>query len=88
MAEKTPSDQGSLNIGSARLLWFDFTDIDDDDTFKSGVTGIIGTPLFVSSVDNSDCVIDDVSLVSGVPGTMTFGSSANNAGTLFVITKY
>lgn len=83
MAAKTPSDQGSESLGSCRLLWFKFTDIDDNDTFDSGVSGIIGTPIFASSVDGSDCVVDNIS-----DGVMTFGTSDNNAGTLFVLTKY
>jgi hypothetical protein len=81
MAAKTPTRVKTYPITGTGYVITEavFTDIDDNDTWASGITSYQSS-WFASSVDNSDLVVDATSA-----GTLTFGSSANNAGTLFVV---
>lgn len=50
MAAKTPSTVIRMNFGDVNVVKASFTDLDDGDTWTSGITGYIGH--FVQDTDN------------------------------------
>jgi len=85
MASKVPDSIHKENLGSARLLICPFitSDIDDNDTWASGLTSVIGY-WWVGVGDNSY----DVSITSvDTAGLFTFDSAGNMTGNLYVLCK-
>jgi hypothetical protein len=83
MAAKLPTRIIKENLGSVNLIMalFDGTvssnDIDDNDTWASGCTTIVGWPWVIPTIDGpQDCTIDAV----GTDGGITFASAANQTG--------
>lgn len=80
MAAKTPTNITTVPAGGGLMKTLAyFSDIDDNDTWASGITSMVSFS-FGSTVDESDLAIDGNS-----SGTFTFGSSDNNGGYLTVI---
>ena len=85
MAAKTPDSITKENLGSARLLICTFVsnDIDDNDTWASGLTSVVGY-WWVGIGDNSY----DVSVTSvSAAGSFLFDSASNMTGVLYVLCK-
>lgn len=89
MAAKTPTTITKENLGSLNLIIASFdgtvdsNDIDDNDTWASGISGIIGC-LWMGSSDNGY----DVSITSVTAGgTILFDSAGTTTGTLYVLYK-
>jgi len=85
MAAKTPDSVRVENIGSLRLIIAKFVtnDIDDNDTWASGVDEIVGWPIVQSILDGpQDCTVDAIS-----GGTLTFGSAANQQAYVYILAK-
>lgn len=81
MAAKTPDTIRVSNAGDLRMIvaTFSDTDIDDNDTWASGIKGAIAWD-FQNSIDGpQDCTVDAYS-----NGTFTFGSEANATGRLVI----
>lgn len=91
MAAKVPTTITKENLGSLKLIIakFDGTvsgnDIDDNDTWATGITSIIGWPIVQSTIDGpQDCTIDAIDFTTG---TVTFGSAANQTAVVYVLCK-
>lgn len=81
MAAKTPDSVRQENLGSARLVMaiFSTTNIDNTDTYATGMKGIIGAWF---APDTTTGVVG----VSNSAGTLTFAASADNqTGILFIL---
>lgn len=91
MAAKLPTSIRKENIGSLTLIMalFDGTvssnDIDDNDTWASGITSIVGWPIVVPTIDGpQDVAIDAVDYATG---TITFASAANQTAWVYVLCR-
>ena len=84
MAAKTPDSLTKENLGSANLLIATFVsaNIDDNDTWASGINSIIGY-WWCGIGDN--CY--DVSITSTTSGTFTFDSAGSMTGKFYVLYK-
>lgn len=85
MAAKTPDSINEYNVGELRLLVAKFitSDIDDNDTWASGIKSIIGVPIWQGVGDNGY----DVQITSISDGTITFDAAANSTGYLFIFAR-
>jgi len=86
MAVRTPDPLRVENTGSSTLHIATFADIDDGDTWASGIQGVIG--YFANATDDvtsGQLSGIDVSL-SGTTFTFNTGED-NRAGLLFVLSK-
>ena len=86
MAAKTPDSIRKENLGSINMLiaTFEATNIDDDDTWTTGIKSIVGTPVVQTTIDGpQDCTIDNVSAA----GVLTFASAANQTAVVYVYYK-
>jgi hypothetical protein len=83
MAEKTPDSIIVESEGSLRKIIATFTtnDIDDDDTWVSGIKSAIDWDVHTSIDGPQDCTID---AYDATTGTFTFGSAANQTGRVTV----
>jgi hypothetical protein len=82
MAAKTPSTIKRESNGSNNLLICTFTDIDDTDTWTSGMNSVIGA--WVNATDGVTGGID----VAESAGVFTFSTaSANRTAQVYVIVK-
>ena len=85
MAAKTPdSIVTQENFGSLRLIIarFSTTNLDNADTYTTGLTNIVGRPWFVNSTTTGVVGCE----VSG--GVITFATSADNLeGDLYILTR-
>jgi len=89
MAEKTPTTVVRQNLGSINLIiaTFDGTvssnDIDDNDTWTSGITSMVGWPIVQSTIDGpQDCTIDAYTRSTG---QFTFASAANQTAVVYIL---
>lgn len=89
MAAKTPTTLYKENLGSVNLYIANFdgtvssNDIDDDDTWASGIKGIVGA-WWAGTSDNGF----DVSFTSwDADGLFTFDSAGTTTGRVYVIAK-
>lgn len=85
MAAKTPDSLRKENLGSANLLIATFVDadIDDNDTWASGISSVIGY-WWIGIGDASY----DVSITSvSAAGLFTFDAGSNMTGKLYVLYK-
>lgn len=83
MAAKTPDSVKIDSLGSVRLIraGFTSTNLDNADTYATGIKGIVGAWF---SPDTTTGVVG----VSNSAGTLTFACSADNqTGTLFILAK-
>jgi len=80
MAAKTPSSLLVHNLGSAKLTIATFADIDDNDTWDSGIKSAVGY-WWGGTADNGY----DVQVTSVTDGQFLFDSAANMAGKLYVL---
>ena len=83
MAAKTPDSVKQDKLGTVRLIYANFTstNLDDTDTYATGIDGIIGAWF---SPDSTKGVVG----VSNSAGTLTFACSADNqTGTLFILAR-
>ncbi len=83
MAAKTPDAVYSDSLGSVRLIRAEFstTNVDDTDTYASGITGIVDTWF---STDITTGAVGTTHSGS----TITFAcSAANQTGTLFILVR-
>lgn len=90
MAAKTPTTIRKENLGSLKLIIANFdgtvsgNNIDDDDTWATGITTIVGWPIVQSTIDGpQDCTVDAVSAA----GVLTFGSAANQTAYVYILCK-
>ncbi len=90
MAAKLPTSIRKENLGSLKLIIANFdgtvssNDIDDNDTWATGITSIVGWPIVQSTIDGpQDCTIDAVA----TDGTLTFASAANQTAVVYVLCK-
>jgi hypothetical protein len=90
MAAKTPTTIRKESLGSLTLIIANFdgtvssNDIDDNDTWATGITSIVGWPIVQSTIDGpQDCTIDAV----GTDGTLTFASAANQTAYVYVLCR-
>lgn len=88
MAAKLPTKVTVESIGSLKLAvaLFDGTvssnDIDDNDTWASGIKSAIAYGVFSTIDGPQDCTIDAYDRTTG---TFTFGSAANQTGYVLVL---
>lgn len=90
MAAKTPTTVVVENLGSLKLVIANFdgtvssNDIDDNDTWASGIKGALS--YWVSSTIDGpqDCTIDAYDRTTG---TFTFGSAANQTAFVHVLCR-
>lgn len=83
MAAKTPDSVRMDSLGSLRLIQaiFSSTNLDDTDTYATGITGIVGAWF---APDTTTGVVG----VANSAGTLTFAcSAANQTGTLFILAR-
>ena len=82
MAAKTPDSIKTHNLGDLKLTIATFVtaDIDDNDTWESGIKSAIGY-WWVGIGDN--CY--DVSVTSVSDGTFTFDSAGTHTGKFYVL---
>jgi hypothetical protein len=80
MAAKTPSSIQRHSLGDLKLTIATFADIDDNDTWDSGIKSAIGY-WWGGTADNGY----DVQVTSVTDGQFLFDSAANMAGKLYVI---
>lgn len=88
MAEKTPDSRKVNNMGSMTLLELRYTstNLDDADTYTSGITGIVNH--WFGATNNPGTQASAGVHVSRSGGTFTFFPGEDNAtGTLFVLKK-
>ena len=84
MAEKTAASVQGENAGSLNLKIVKFTDIDDADTYVSGLTGI--NAVWCNATDNPTNTSTAAIGCSFSGGTVTFNCAEDNrAVTLFVL---
>ena len=86
MAAKTPDSIREENLGSLRLIIAEFvaTNIDDDDTWATGITSIIGWPIVQSTIDGpQDCTVD----AKTAAGVLTFASAADQTVYVYILCK-
>lgn len=85
MAAKTPSTTYRESLGSATLFIATFTDIDNDDTYASGLsTNVIG---YWFNCTLADTAAKDVH-VAVSSGTFTFSTGEDNiTGTLYILAR-
>ncbi len=90
MAAKLPTSIRKESLGSLTLIIANFdgtvssNDIDDNDTWATGITSIVGWPIVQSTIDGpQDCTIDAVA----TDGTLTFASAANQTAYVYVLCK-
>jgi hypothetical protein len=90
MAAKVPTTVQRHNVGSLSLVIADFdntvasNDIDDNDTWVSGITQAVGWVVQPTIDGPSDCTID---AYDAATGTFTFGSAASQTAKVFVFCK-
>ena len=91
MAAKLPTTIRKENLGSLRLIIANFdgtvssNDIDDNDTWASGIKTIIGWPIVQTTVDGpQDCTIDAIDFATG---DITFASAATQTAVVYVLCK-
>lgn len=91
MAAKTPTTIYKENLGSLRLIIANFdgtvssNNIDDNDTWATGITTIIGWPIVATSIDGpQDCTVDAVDFATG---TITFASAANQTAIVYILCR-
>lgn len=84
MAAKTPDSVQTYNLGGLKLhiATFVTSDIDDNDTWASGIEGYIGS--FWQGIGDDSF---DVQITSVSSGTFTFDSAGSMTGKLFVLTS-
>lgn len=83
MAAKTPSTIKKYNLGNVTLIRAVFTDMDDADTWASGMSGVIDQ--WFNRTDDPTQGTEGVG-VSESSGTFTFNCGEDdNTGTLFVL---
>ena len=84
-AEKTPDSVWTTTLGGYKLIIADYssTNIDDNDYWTSGITSKVAH-FFGSTKDGSDFCIDGYTRSTGL---LTFGSSTDNTGTLFILCR-
>ena len=83
MAAKTPDTIRQENLGTVRLVMaiFSSTNIDDTDTYTTGMDGIVGAWF---APDLTTGVVG----VSNAAGVLTFAASAaNQTGTLYILQR-
>ena len=82
MAPKTPDTITRTSLGDFKLIIaaFSSTDIDDNDTWDTGMKSIVAHWTEQTVDGPNDLTIDAVS-----NGTVTFGSGANLTGYVFLI---
>lgn len=88
MAAKTPDSIRKENLGSVSLIIAEFTttNIDDNDTWASGIPlgKIVSWPKCVPKLDGpQDFAVDAISAA----GELTFGSAANQEGYVEILVK-
>ncbi len=91
MAAKLPTSIRKENLGSINLIIANFdgtvssNDIDDNDTWASGIKSIVGWPIVQSTIDGpQDCTIDAIDRTTG---TVTFASAANQTAYVYIYFK-
>jgi hypothetical protein len=87
MAAKTPDTITKENLGSCTLIIAKFVDndIDDNDTWASGITSIIGWPQVIPTIDGpQDCCVDALDRATG---DITFGSAANQTAYVYLLCR-
>lgn len=90
MAAKTPTSITKHNLGSLTLLIAKFetastNDIDDNDTWASGITTMVCYPIVQPILDGpQDCTIDAVDFATG---DITFASAADQLAHVFVLCR-
>jgi hypothetical protein len=82
MPAKTPDSIETYNLGNVRLTIANFTttDIDDDDTWASGIEGYIGS---IWTGVGDDCFDVQITSVS-TSGAFVFDSAGSMTGKLLV----
>lgn len=83
MAAKTPDSVKQDKLGTVRLIYafFTSTNLDNTDTYATGIDGIIGAWFAPNTTTG-------VVGVSNSSGTLTFACSADNqTGTLFILAR-
>ena len=88
MAAKTPSSVITENFGSATLYKASFTAIDNDDTWVSAITSVIGQWLNPTD-DPSTQTYEGIDVTyTQATGTFTFRTAeADRAGDLYVLAR-
>jgi len=81
MAAKTPSSVRVLSSGDMRHIIATFTDIDDNDTWASGIKSALDWDVHTSIDGPQDCTVDNYAAATG---TFTFASAANQTGRLSI----
>lgn len=83
MAAKTPDSVRVYNVGNLRKIVATFTtnDIDDNDTWASGIKSAIDWDVHTSIDGPQDTTIDSYTAATG---TFTFASAANQTGRVVV----
>lgn len=91
MAAKLPTTIRKESLGSLKLIIANFdgtvssNDIDDNDTWATGITSIIGWPIVQSTIDGpQDCTVDAVDYTTG---TITFASADNQTAYVYILCK-
>ena len=90
MAAKVPTTITKENLGSLTLIIANFdgtvssNDIDDNDTWATGITSIVGWPIVQTTVDGpQDCTVDAVA----ADGTLTFASAATQTAYVYILCR-
>ncbi len=84
MAKKTPSSVTRFNWGSVNAFKVVFSDIDNSDTYVSGLTGVLGQ--WANKTDEPGSQGNEGIAVSHSSGTFTFyAGETNNAVELYVL---
>jgi len=83
MAIKTPDSVRVNNVGNLRhiVATFSTNDIDDNDTWASGIKSAIDWDIHTSIDGPQDCTVDNYAAATG---TFTFASAANQTGRLVI----
>ena len=91
MAAKTPDTIIRESLGKLKLHICDFTttNIDNEDTYASGITSIVGEPIFAVSVDPTSQGDENCNVVTTTStGSIEFHSPQDNlTGTLYIYSR-
>ena len=81
MAARLPSDVKEYKAGEGRIIVAHFTEVDDTDTWASGLDGLSASPRFATAwIGNPGTQAAGGGHVTFSAGTVTFYPSTDNLG--------
>jgi hypothetical protein len=81
MAARTPAYSKEFKSGKGRVIVHHFTEVDDGDTYASGLAGITSTPMFATAwLGNPGTQTSGGGHIAYSAGTVTFHPSTDDLG--------